>query len=249
MFTWICPQCGGEVLPSQEECPRCVKPATVAPPAAAPTPAPVQPEAAPTPAPTPTPAPAPVAKPAIAPTPVVFQSSGESRPPAPAPAISHYEHPPEPKSTHLRDILVTVGVAVVLLGGGYWFWTKEERAEKAANTPKAAIETVKGAQGTDPLAKQIEVTGIRLRMPKPGQAEVQMVVVNHSAAEIAGLTMDVVLGAKGTTKEVAAFSVKVKQLSPFGSAEVSAKAKSEVSAIDIPDWQFLDAKVVIQANE
>ena len=24
MFTWICPKCGGEVLPSESECPRCV---------------------------------------------------------------------------------------------------------------------------------------------------------------------------------------------------------------------------------
>ena len=250
MFTWICPQCGGEVLPSQEDCPRCkppvpVAPAAVAEPVAAP---------APTPAPVAAPAPAPVAAPVPAPAPAPTPAPAPFSAPSPAPSFGvstapSYDAHPEPKSTGLRDVAVTLGVAVILLGGGYFYWTKNERAEKAAAEPKAVMEEVKGAKGAHPLAKQIEVTGVRLRMPKPGQAEVQMVVVNHSAAEIAGLTMDVVLGAKGTNKEVAVFSVKVKQLSPFGSAEVSAKAKSEISAIDIPDWQFLEPKVVIQPNE
>ena len=43
--------------------------------------------------------------------------------------------------------------------------------------------------------------------------------------------------------------VSVKRLSPFGSAEVTAKTKVEVSTLDLPDWQFLEAKTVIQANE
>lgn len=256
MFTWICPQCGGEVLPSQEDCPRCKPPAPLAAaPVAAPAPEPpAAPVAAPAPAPvTPAPAPAPFAAPAPVPTPVPVPVPVAAPAPAPAPTFGvsapAYDVHPENKSTGLRDIAVTLGVAVILLGGGYLYWTKNERAEKAEAEPKAAMEEIKGAKGTHPLAKQIEVTGVRLRMPKPGQAEVQMVVVNHSAAEIAGLTMDVVLGAKGTTKEVAVFSVKVKQLSPFGSAEVKATAKSEISAIDIPDWQFLEPRVVIQPNE
>jgi hypothetical protein len=222
MFTWICPQCGGEVLPSQEECPRCVKPA-----AKAEAPAPAAQAEAPSPAPVPVQAP---------------------RYEAP-PAAAYSQPQPQPASTGLRDLLVTVGVAVVLLGAGYFFWTKNEEAGSKAEGPKTELESVKGARSTHPLAKQIEVTGLRLRMPKPGQAEVQMVVVNHSAAEIAELSMEVVLGGKGSTKEVAAFPVKVKRLSPFGSAEVTARAKTEISAIDLPDWQFLEARVVIQANE
>jgi len=137
---------------------------------------------------------------------------------------------------------------VVLLGGGYLYLNKGERSEKAA-AKKTELENAKGTRATHPLAKQIEVTGIRLRVPKPGQAEVTLVVVNHSAAEIASLAMDVVLQAKGTTKEVAVFPVTVKRLGPFGSAEVTAKTKVEVSTLDLPDWQFLEAKTVIQANE
>ena len=225
MFTWICPQCGGEVLPSQEECPRCVKAS--------------KPQAA-------EPAQAPVTPVAAAPTqPPAMPAPRYEAPPVPA----AYEHPPQPRSTGLRDVLVTLGVAAVLLAVGYFFWTRNEAGESGEKTAKTELENVKGARSTHPLAKQIEVTGLRLRMPKPGQAEVQMVIVNHSAAEIAELSMDVVLAGKGSSKEVAAFPVKVKRLSPFGSTEVKAKAKTEISAIDLPDWQFLEARVVIQANE
>jgi len=263
MFTWICPQCGWEVLPSQDECPRCAKAAkeaaeakeaqpqaVVEPVVAAPAPvaaAPVAP--APVPAPAPVVAPVPVVVPAAAP--VVAQAAPVATAPAPAVAAPYtpsYLEPPAPKSTGLRDILVTLGVAAVLLGGGYYMWTRSERAEKVAAEAKAGQESAAG-RPTHPLAKAIEVTGIRLRIPKPGQAEVQLVVVNHSAAEIASISMDVVLMGKGTNKEVAVFPVAVKRLGPFGSSEVTAKAKTLVSAIDLPDWQFLESKVVVQANE
>lgn len=237
MFTWICEKCGGEVLPSQDQCPRCHPPQAAAQPAAPVTQAPE------TPAPQPTaPAPQPAAPQPVPHNPIYVVPP---QPPAPAPQPQYYEAPPEPKSTTLRDVLVTLVVAGVIMGGGYLFWTRGERAEKA-EAKKAEMEAVKGPKSTHPLAKQIEVTGIRLRMPKPGQAEVQALVVNHSAAEIAGMSIDVALFAKGTNKEIAVFPLKVKSLSPFGSVELAAKTKTEVSAIDLPDWQFLEARVVIQ---
>ncbi|MBI2686725.1 MAG: hypothetical protein HYX27_10450 [Acidobacteria bacterium] len=252
MFTWICPQCGGEVLPSQEECPRCVKKAAPQPAALPAEPEPAgAPVAAPAPMPTPVAAPVPAPVPAAAPTPAPAPFPAPYPAPAQPSSGSHsmsYDAP-EPRSTGLRDALVTLGVAVVLLGVGYFLYTRSERADKAASAPKMELESVKGPQSTHPLARQIEVTGVRLRVPKQGLAEVQMVVVNHSAADISGLSMDVVLGAKGTNKEVAVFSVKVKHLGPFASAEVTAKAKTEVSALDLPDWQFLEAKAVVQTTD
>jgi hypothetical protein len=223
MFTWICPQCGGEVLPSQEECPRCKKLSEPAPVAAPP----AQPAAAPVPS--------------AAPVPMQVA--------APVAATPAYDAPhPGHKSTAVRDLLVMLGVAAVLLGVGYFVWNRGEQKEAKLAETKAEMEGVK-ARGAHPLAKQIEVTGIRLRIPKPGQAEVQLLVVNHSAAEIAELSMDVVLAGKNKGKEVAVFPVKVKRLGPFASMETTAKTKIEVSAIDLPDWQFLEAQVAIHTDE
>lgn len=235
MFTWICEKCGGEVLPSQDQCPRCNPPQPAAQPAAPASEAVV-------------PAPQPVAPQPVAPTPQPVAPAPQPAPQTYAPQPHYYDAPPEPKSTTLRDVLVTLMVAGVIMGGGYFFWMRGERTEKA-ESKATEMEAVKGPKSTHPLAKQIEVTGIRLRMPKAGQAEVQALVVNHSAAEIAGMGIDVALFAKGTNKEIAVFPLKVKSLSPFGSVELSAKTKTEVSAIDLPDWQFLEARVVIQAGE
>ena len=41
------------------------------------------------------------------------------------------------------NVNVTLGVAVILLGGGYFYWTKNERAEQAAADPKTVMEEVK----------------------------------------------------------------------------------------------------------
>ena len=251
MFTWICPQCGGEVLPSQDECPRCSKLAQPLPlkrheePAAAAVP----PAQAPVPASVPqAPAPFPASVPQA---PGAFPSSLPDSAPAPAfAAMAHsYQAHPEAPSTGMRDILVTVGVAILLLGGGYFLWMRGEGGEKHTKAAKTELETVKGGKRPHPLTKQIEVGGIRLRMTKQGQAEVQLVVINHSVADIANLTINVTLNAKGTGKEVAVFPVKVKRLGPMGSADVTAKATAEMSSIDMPDWQFLEAKFEIEDTE
>jgi hypothetical protein len=231
MFTWICPKCGGEVPPSQDECQRCKAAEQAAAQPAAP--AQQQPPAMPA---------------AQAPAEPSVYPQMPPQPQFPAPPQHHFEHP-APRSHGLRDLLVTLGVAVVLLGGGYFVWQRMEKGDAPEAEKKTELESVKGAKSTHPLAKQIEVTGVRMRLPKKGEADIQLVVVNHSAAEIDGLSIDVVMGAKGTDKELAVFNVKVKRLGPFGSTEVSAKAKTDVSAIDLPDWQFLEPKVVIQSTE
>jgi len=84
MFTWICPQCGREVLPSYTECPHCSpKPAagTPAPPAAAGPPAPG----------------APPQGPAGAPPPAYQQPVYQQAPPQqPVYQQPVYQQPPEP---------------------------------------------------------------------------------------------------------------------------------------------------------
>ncbi len=225
MFTWICPKCGGEVPPSYSDCPRC------APPAASATAA-ESPAATPTAAESPTPAaPAPQA-----PSPVA----------QPAPVYAAY---PEQKSTALRDIAVVLGVAAVLLGAGYFVWQRMENGDKPKEDATTKMEKPGEALKAHPLAKQIEVTGIRIREPKPGQAEVKMLVVNHSAADIADLRMTVSLIARGTEKEVATFPITVKRLGAFESTEASAKIKVALRAYELPDWQFLEAKLFVQALE
>lgn len=248
MFTWICPQCGAEVPPSMDACPRCApRPAQPAPAAPEPVPA-AAPVVAPAPAPA---APVPVApvaapEPAPAPSPLQYQT------PLTTQQVPSYSYPyPEaaaPKAG-INPILVVIGVAAGLLGAGYLafqYLPSSKLDEKAETAPaeKAKMVDAKGA-AVHPLAKHVEVTGFRIREDKNQRVTVQMVIVNHSAADIAGLEMQVGLYAKGEL--VVEFPVKVKNLGPYEVAQGTGQATTKLRAYEFPDWQFLTPKVTITA--
>lgn len=270
MFTWICPKCGSDVPPAYDECPRCHPPkpreevpqqAAVPPPAppAAPSepaqatggfgatlyvpPGAARPQApvaaAAQAAPPAVPAPVPVTAPALAPAPA---------PQTAAYPAADYSAPPARRSTGLRDLGITVGVAAVLMAIGFFVWNRMDKTAEPEET-KAPIEDVKKQKAkAHPLSNQIEVGGFRITEPKEGQLEIKALVINHSPASIADLQMDVELMAKGTDKLVAAFPITLKRLGPYETAETSASVKTTMRAYELPDWQFLQARIVIQST-
>lgn len=258
MFSWICPKCGNEVPPSKDECPRCAPamqqqpaqplvqqpptpPQGMAPPHAAPAHSPVAAYARPVPQ-----------QPRYEAAPVHQAPVPQPQPPMTyptAPQPGYYPPSPEPKSSGLRDILVTVGVAAILLIAGYFVWNRMNKEDSpAASEAKPSMETPGGAT-PHPFAKHLELTGFRLREPKPGIVEVKMILVNHSAADMSNLSLAVQLLAKGTDKEVAAFPLKVKSLAPFASTELSASVKTKMRAYELPDWQFLEPRLNLATAE
>jgi hypothetical protein len=207
--------------------------APVAPPAAAPAPA--------------APAPAPVAavEPTPAPSPLQYQT------PPPAQQVPAYSYPyaEQAPKAGINPILVVIGVAAGLLGAGYLAFqylpsSKLEEQAQGAPGEKAKMVDATGA-AVHPLAKHVEVTGFRIREDKNQRVTVQMVIVNHSGADIAGLEMQVGLYAKGDL--VVEFPVKVKSLGPYEVAQGTGQAKAKLRAYEFPDWQFLTPKVTITA--
>lgn len=245
MFTWICPQCGGEVPPSMDACPRCApRPAQPAP-TAAPEPVPVAaPVATPIAAPVPV-APAPAPQPTPAPAPLQYQTPLTTQQ---VPSVGYAYPEPAPKAP-VNPVLVVVAVAAGLLGAGYLafqYLPSSKLDEPAATEQTEKTKMVDAAGATvNPLSKHIEVTGFRIREDKNQRVTVQIVIVNHSAADIAGLEMQVGLYAKGNL--VVDFPVKVKNLGPFEVAQGTGQATTKLRAYEIPDWQFLTAKVTITA--
>lgn len=248
MFTWICPQCSGEVPPSMDACPRCSPPShdafSAAPerePVLPPVLLPVQP------APVSTPPAAPV--PAVEPAPALTFPGYQTPPPVqPVQAFNYpYAEPAPPKP--INPVLVVVAVAALLLGAGYvaFQYLPSSKLEQTAEGQPGEQPKLLDAKGASvhPLAKHIEVTGFRIREDKSQRVTVQMVIVNHSAADVAGLEMQVGLYAKGDL--VVEFPVKVKSLGPFEVAQGTGQATTKLRAYEFPDWQFLTPKITITA--
>lgn len=97
--------------------------------------------------------------------------------------------------------------------------------------------------GNHPYAKYLEITG--LRISENGKSlKVQYLVVNHSAAELAGLEVRMALttsNAKPEDPPLAQFDASVGNVGPFGSKEMEHTVTTNLRAYELPDWQFLKA--------
>ena len=258
MFTWICPKCGREVLPSQSECPACEEraqaaalPVAPAPPVAVPVvPAPAAPRQQNVPPSLPTQQPQYAPQPQQQYAPPQQPQYGFS-PPQYAPPPIQYGPPP---SKGLPSWAVMLLVAGGLLGAGalaYRFLpsSKSTSSETESEAPaKAAPATsAKGASGkVHPYMKHLEVAGIRLSEDARQRLQIKLTVINHSAADMAGLKLLVTLTTKGkggrTLSEV---PVSVASLGPLESKDITATIPTKLRAYELPDWQFLEASFQI----
>lgn len=221
MFTWICPKCGGEVPPSYSECPRC-GPQTSQPAE------PVESQQVPAVLPQPAvslPAPQPVAKPEL-----------------PVQAPPSAAAPPTRRSPTL-----VAGGTLLLIGGllAFLYLFVLPRTHQAKTEP-VALEAAKAARAkasSHPLAKNLEVTGVRMTDATQGHVRVHYVVVNHSGAELPPLEMQIALEAGGNT--IMEFPAKLPSLKPFESKDLIASIRSDLKSYELPDWQMLRSRFEI----
>ena len=111
-----------------------------------------------------------------------------------------------------------------------------DKQAKAATSP----QTVPAS--SNPVAKYIELVGIRVTEKTPGKLHIQFGVVNHSEADIGDIVMDVNLRptvAKPGEPPLVSFSTKIPALGPEDLKEVSLEVPTKLRAYELPDWQFL----------
>jgi hypothetical protein len=147
-------------------------------------------------------------------------------------------------------VLVAIG-AVGLFALVYFFVLSPSR--KTTSASAATTERTAAAAGAKehPYAKFLDVTGIRLIEDAKQNVQVKFLVVNHSSAELAGVSADVVLkpvNAKPDTPPVTEFAFKLPTLGPYESKEVTVPAKTKLRAYEMPDWQFMQSEVHITAK-
>ena len=241
MFTWICPKCGGEVPPAYNDCPRCNPPAPKNPPASATADTAEPPIPGREPAPPPPP---PQRVDAPAPPPPVDAPSPPSR------RAVVYAPPPEKRgiSPTVVGLLAGLGIAA-LLGVLYLYVLPKQSSRDAAVAAPAALEKPGGPGSTartHPLAKHLEVTGIRLRELKNGKATIQFVVVNHSAASLPEMTMDVVL--RSADKTFFEIPAQLPSLGPYEVKDLSAAVTTELKSYELPDWQMIRPQFTLRSE-
>ena len=234
MFTWICPQCGREVLPSYTECPSCAQKAKEAAPSAAaePSQAPADVAAAP-----------PASPPPPVPGPPVAQPMMMARPPVARP------------SSGLPTWLLTVLFAFAFLGLGagiYWSVNYFRNPSQAA-APPSTVESpaAKPVAKTSPLQKYVEISGVRWSEDAKKKIVVKFTVTNHSDADLTGLAGNVTIWGRTQKSEedaVGTFSFAA-NVAPQASQEVSATLNTKLKIYELPDWQNVNADLQITSPQ
>ena len=230
MFTWICPQCGREVLPSYTECPDCAAKGLTGAAAAVPQSAAV-------------------ANPPVSAAPPQMQP----QPSQPAPA--RYAARPR-ASAGLPTWLLTVLFAFAFLGLGagiYWIVGYFRGNSQAGPAPAATVESPAAKPGakTNPLQKYIEISGIRFGEDAKKKILVKFTLTNHSDADISGLAGNATIWGRTQKSEedaVGTFSFKT-NVGPETSQEVSAPLTTKLKVYELPDWQNITSDLQITAPQ
>ncbi len=117
-------------------------------------------------------------------------------------------------------------------------------ADKQTKTAPTIPARTTASNKNNPLAKYIELVGIRASEKSPGHLQVQFGVVNHSEADIGDVKLDVSLGttaAKAGDPPLITFSAKVPALGPNEMKAVTVDIPTKLRVYELPDWQFLKA--------
>jgi hypothetical protein len=98
------------------------------------------------------------------------------------------------------------------------------------------------ASNKHPLAKYIELAGIRMEEGGSGKLKVTIGVVNHSQADLGDVAFKIKLtttAAKPEDPPIAEFDGKVASLGPLEMKDMTANVPTKLRLYELPDWQFL----------
>jgi hypothetical protein len=98
-----------------------------------------------------------------------------------------------------------------------------------------------------PLAKYIEIAGLRVIEGSPGQVKIGFIIVNHSPADLPDLRAQISLIAAG--KPVFEFPATIPSIGPYESKDLSATLKTNLRPYELPDWQALKPTFVIKSEQ
>jgi hypothetical protein len=114
----------------------------------------------------------------------------------------------------------------------------------ALETPGARA----AAPAASPVFKDVELTGLRLTEDKMRKTFLQLVVVNHSGADLGDFSAKVDLkSAKAGPEDppVGTFTLKT-SLGPYEAKDLKVPVNTKLRVYELPDWQLLRAEITAQ---
>lgn len=140
--------------------------------------------------------------------------------------------------------------ACAIFIGALYVWILPRFRAGRTETAKAplALEapSAQGQSQRHPLAKHLEISGVRLGEGKNGMLRLRFVVVNHSGAELPDLKAEAVIA----SAERALFRVPVTLASmrPYEVRELETNVRTELKSYELPDWQMIRPSLVVLAD-
>jgi len=149
--------------------------------------------------------------------------------------------------------LVTILVAVIASGAifGIVRLLGSKSASSIDTTTTASQQSAAASDSSNPYAKYLEITGVRIVEDTKKRPVAMFLVVNHSSADLPDLELDVTLTtttAKAGDDPLAVMSVKTGSIPANGSKDISAPLNSKLRAYELPDWQFLKAAFALKTT-
>ncbi len=142
-------------------------------------------------------------------------------------------------------MLLTAGVATYsMMPGTSTSAPPRPTPEPVPDPPVSAQST----RSTNSLARFVEVTGVRF-MEVNKKAQIHYLVVNHSSAPLASMTVYVTLrasSAKPGLPPIAKLTFRSPALAAFEAKEMFSSVERASAPIELPDWQDLHADVEVQ---
>jgi hypothetical protein len=172
--------------------------------------------------------------------------------PQAAPAIQAKPYMPPPPRPGIPTWALTILFAFAIFGvvaGVYWL----VGAAKSGK-PTAAVESPAAKPGAkvNPYQKYIEISGVRfLEDMKKKTPQIRFILVNHSNADIPGLSGNVtVWGRTRNSEEDAAGTFTfTTDLKAYESKDMTVPLNTKLKIYELPDWQNVSTDVQITAPQ
>jgi len=142
----------------------------------------------------------------------------------------------------------------LFLGAGaglqYLAANRDAKAATVVRSPAHAVASTPAVPAFEqhPLARFVEVTGLRVVADLNHRSQVQYIVVNHSATPLSSMLIKIAVRSSADAAGSAPLftvSTVVPSLGPHQSKEIRTDLDSELRSSAIPDWEFLRTDVHI----